>query len=86
VVSIGNNGVSAAVLNELERALADHELIKVRIHDDDRERRQETATAVLAASHAELIQTIGKIIVLYRANPDADPGLSNVIRSGVKLG
>ncbi len=85
VVSVGNNGVSPAVLTELERALKDHELIKVKIHQNARDERQAVINALSVASPCELVQTIGKIVVLYRANPDADPALSNVLRSGLKL-
>jgi len=80
VVTVGNAGVSDAVLKELERALADHELIKVRIHATDRETRQALAEAIVSASGAELVQSIGKILVLYRRNIDASPALSNVLR------
>ena len=86
VVTIGNHGTSDTVMAELERALRDHELIKVRIHDIDREQRRATIATLVAASGAELVQSIGKIVVLYRANPEANPDLSNVRRAGVTLG
>lgn len=85
VVTVGNTGVSDAVTAELDRALADHELIKVRINQTDRELRQQLITSLVTASNGELVQTIGRIVVLYRGNPDAKPELSNIARSGQRL-
>lgn len=85
VVAVGNGGASPAVLSELNRALTDHELIKVRIHGEDREQRQAAIAALIEGSQAEAVQTIGKIVVLYRPNPEPDPQLSNILRAGIKL-
>ena len=82
VVTIGDGGVSDGVVAETNRALADHELIKVRIHAEDRDDRQQLAQALCDACAAELVQKIGKVIVLYRNNPQADASLSNVLRAG----
>ena len=80
VVTVGNGGVSGGVVGELERALTDHELIKVRVGSTERDVRAEAITQIVTTTGATLIQTIGKVIVLYRPNPDADPDLSNVLR------
>lgn len=80
VVAVGDQGVSEGVLAETERALADHELIKVKLAIGDRAARAAAAEQLAAACAAELVQSIGKIVVLYRANPDADPRLSNILR------
>jgi RNA-binding protein len=85
VVTVGNTGVSEAVAAELDRALSDHELIKVRINETDRELRRDLTTALVTACKGELVQTIGRIVVLYRGNPDAKPDLSNIARSGQRL-
>lgn len=70
VVMIGQAGLTDAVKAEIELALDSHELIKVRIRSGDRDVRKEIATGICAAAAAELIQTIGQIIVIYRRNPD----------------
>ena len=80
VVAIGEQGVSAGVIAETERALADHELIKVKLAIGDRELRNSAADALASACAADIVQKIGKVVVLYRANPDADPRLSNILR------
>ncbi len=80
VVTIGDQGVSAGVINETERALTDHELIKVKLALSEREDRKTAAAELAAACAAELVHSIGKVVVLYRHNPKANPKLSNILR------
>lgn len=80
VVMVAENGLSEGVLAELERALADHELIKIKLALAERDDRATLLAELVAASRAELVQTIGKMALLYRANPKANPKLSNVQR------
>ncbi|MDP6375335.1 MAG: ribosome assembly RNA-binding protein YhbY [Pseudomonadales bacterium] len=82
IVSVGDQGVSDALVKETHRALTDHELIKVRLHTPSREERTEHIKALANACSAEIVQKIGKIVVIYRANPEADPRLSNLHRAG----
>lgn len=82
VVSVGDQGLSDNLLAEAERALKDHELIKVRIHSADREQRAKLGTELAGRCAAEVVQKIGKVIVLYRANPEPNTALSNVSRYG----
>ncbi len=67
-------------MGELERALTDHELIKIRIAGAERDERTEIIHHLLEQSGAELVQSIGKTALFYRHNPKADPRLSNVAR------
>ena len=73
VVQVGHAGLSDTVAAELERALTAHELIKVRIGAADRNARQELATAMCALTGAARVQSVGKILVLYRPRPDDEP-------------
>lgn len=68
VVMVGNNGLTAAVDQEIDRALNDHELIKIRIQSDDRELRKQALTAICASHQADLVQVIGTIGIIYRKN------------------
>ncbi len=70
MIQIGNNGVSDNLLAELERTLDHHELLKIKINDGDREIRKTIIEQVVVHTGAELVQTIGKTFVLYRANPE----------------
>lgn len=80
VVTVSENGLSEGLLAELDRALADHELIKVKLAIPEREDREAVLDELVAQSGAERIQSIGKTALLYRRNPRANPKLSNVSR------
>jgi RNA-binding protein len=82
VVTVADNGLSESLYHETDRALSDHELIKVRITTDDRDDRKALGGELAEAVNAHIVQVIGKTFVLYRMNPEADPKLSNVARFG----
>jgi RNA-binding protein len=67
VVMIGQAGLTEAVSAEIDTALIAHELIKVKIRAE-REERNEMAQVICATHQAELIQSIGQIVVIYRKN------------------
>lgn len=66
IVTIAGNGLSEGVANELNRALDDHELIKIKLAIEDREQRKAITLEVCKANKAELVQTIGKTALIYR--------------------
>jgi len=80
VVTVAGKGLSSTVLEELDRALKDHELIKVKVAVGDREQRELVIAEVCERSSAVLVQRIGNIATLLRANPQADPKKSNLHR------
>jgi len=80
VVTVAGKGLSSTVLEELDRALKDHELIKVKVAVGDREQRESVIAEVCERSSAVLVQRIGNIATLLRANPQADPKKSNLHR------
>jgi RNA-binding protein len=69
VVQIGSDGLSPGVIGETERALAAHELIKVRILDEVRLLRDQMLRTLCAATGAAAVQHIGKTLVLWRPKP-----------------
>ncbi|HEX8031418.1 MAG TPA: ribosome assembly RNA-binding protein YhbY [Vicinamibacterales bacterium] len=73
-VQVGHSGLTDAVAAEVDRALAAHELIKVKILDDDREVRREIADALCERTHAALVQSVGKVFVLWRPKPTDETG------------
>jgi len=83
VVTIGGNGFSDSVVAELNRALNDHELIKVKIHADDRDDRNETVAQLISSTSAELIQRIGNVALIYKAAAKPQAGLSNILRTDI---
>lgn len=70
VVQIGHAGLTETVVKEVDRALAAHELIKVRILGDDRDARVEMGDALCERTDAALVQRVGKILALFRPKPE----------------
>nr|WP_298413864.1 ribosome assembly RNA-binding protein YhbY [uncultured Halomonas sp.] len=81
VVTVAENGLTENVDAELERALSDHELIKIKLALSERETRQQLIDTIAQRTQAEIVQTIGKMALFYRRNPNANPKLSNVARA-----
>jgi RNA-binding protein len=80
IVSVGGAGASDAVVSELDRALSDHELVKIKIAVGAREVRDSVLEELLQACHAELIQRIGNTALLLRQSDQPDPRKSNLLR------
>ncbi len=72
VVLIGDAGLSRAVLAEADRALDAHELIKIRVLGDDRAQRQALLTEICSALGCAAVQSIGKLLIVYRPRPIED--------------
>jgi len=70
IVMIGFNGLTESVILEIERALYDHELIKVKISSADRDGKESIYQAIASQCQAEKIQLIGNIGVFYRKRSD----------------
>jgi putative YhbY family RNA-binding protein len=66
VVLIGAGGLTPAVLAEIDRALAAHELIKIRVAGEDRAQRDTLLAEICERSASAPVQHIGKILVVYR--------------------
>ncbi len=73
VVLIGGEGLSSSVLAEIERGLKAHELIKVRVNGADRPGREAILGEICRRSGAQPVQHIGKVLVLFRENPEPSP-------------
>ena len=69
VVTVADKGLSESVLAEIERALDDHELIKVKLRSD-RDTRKAWTLSIAEQCRAEPVQTIGQVACFYRKNPD----------------
>ncbi|MDR2244963.1 MAG: YhbY family RNA-binding protein [Burkholderiales bacterium] len=69
VVMIGQHGLTPAVLREIDHALNTHELIKVRIFNNDRTERETLQLAICDRLTCAPVQHLGKLIVLWRPAP-----------------
>jgi len=70
VVLLGNNGLTEAVVAEIDFALNHHELIKVKINTEDRDTKALIVEAICRETNATKIQVIGKTLVIYRQSPE----------------
>ena len=87
-VLIGDKGLTDEVLAEIDRSLKAHELIKVRASTDDRDAREIWFGKICEALGAEEVQEIGKVLVVYRENPEAEkekPKPASAPRLGPRL-
>lgn len=81
VVMVAGAGLSEGVLAEIDRALHDHELIKVKMSVGDRELKKQLTQQLCEQSRATLIQTIGNIVLILRKAKKPNPQLSNLQRT-----
>lgn len=70
VVMIGEAGLSQAVLAETDAALRAHQLVKIRVLGDERAARAKLMDSVCAALGCAPVQSIGKLLVVFRPLDD----------------
>lgn len=80
IVTVSENGLTEGVQLELERALNDHELIKIKVSCADREHKQALIKELVSSCGCELIQVIGKTALIYRLAAEQNQKLSNIVR------
>jgi RNA-binding protein len=80
IVMIAEKGVTEAIDKEIERALNDHELIKIKININNPSTRKTMATKLCDQHKAELVQSIGKVALICRKAKKPNPKLSNLLR------
>lgn len=73
VVLIGGDGLSQPVLDEIDRALAVHELIKVRAAQSTPAERELLMAGICERTAAQPVQAIGKVLVVFRRKPIEPP-------------
>ena len=69
VILMGNSGLTDSVVAETRRALADHELIKVRLPGLERTARDAALALLSQRTGSTMVTRIGHVAVLYLANP-----------------
>ena len=70
IVLLGNNGLTEAVVAEIDYALGHHELIKVKIPTDNKENKTLIVEAICRETKATKIQVIGKTLIIYRQSEE----------------
>ena len=69
IVQVGKGGLDEGLIKAVDQALADHELIKVKVGDGADLDRHEAAEQIAQQTHSEVAQVIGNIVLLYRPDP-----------------
>ena len=72
MIMIGASGITESLMAELENTLEHHELLKIKIANDDREERKAFIQHIVDETGALLVQTIGKTLVIYRQNEETE--------------
>ncbi|WJW76463.1 YhbY family RNA-binding protein [Thiohalobacter sp. IOR34] len=70
VVTVGSGGLGDNVLEEIDRSIEHHELMKVRLSVGDRELRDQLIGEICERLQLTLIQRIGNIALLFRRSPN----------------
>ena len=73
VVAIGQHGLTPAVLHEIDVNLLAHELIKIRVFNDERGEREALLARICGELDAAPVQHLGKILTLWRPMPPPEP-------------
>ena len=80
VVTVAGTGLSDAVVAEIDRALSQHELIKIKLAVGDKDAKKAVTEELCERSGAEIIQSIGNVVLILRRTAEPDPRFSNLIR------
>ena len=70
IVQTGAAGLSEPVLAEMDRALLDHELVKIKLASEDKSERRAEVDTVCERLEAACVQQIGRTATIYRPNPE----------------
>jgi RNA-binding protein len=70
IVMLGNAGLTEGVVKEMERALTDHELVKVSARVGERSQRDAALDDLAKRTSSEIVQRIGHVGVFYRRGKD----------------
>jgi RNA-binding protein len=71
-VQLGRGGITEGVVAALDRALVDHELIKVKVAEAANLDRHQAAEQLAGQTRSEIAQVLGNTVLLYRRRDD-DP-------------
>lgn len=68
IFQIGKQGVNPALVQQIDEALEKREMFKISLLQNTDEVAKEVAPEIAAATNSEVVQIIGRVIVLYRAS------------------
>ncbi|MEI6092798.1 MAG: YhbY family RNA-binding protein [bacterium] len=71
VILIGHEGFTPSIIKAVEKALADHELIKIKFNKF-KEEKEELSLELENLTKSEMVGMIGNVAIFYKQNPDKD--------------
>jgi RNA-binding protein len=71
VVIVGQHGLTPTLMREIEVNLRAHELMKIRVFNDDRAAREQILAQICGELDAAPVQHLGKLLVIWRPAPAA---------------
>ena len=75
IQQIGKDGITDAVVQQVQEALVARELIKLKVLETSFMSAREACEALCEALEAEPVQCIGSKLVIYKANPKKADGI-----------
>ena len=69
IVHVGKAGMTPAVVKQVEQALADHELVKLKVDADSPDDRFAAADQLAAQPGVNVVQILGRAILIYKRHP-----------------
>ncbi|MBA3464068.1 MAG: ribosome assembly RNA-binding protein YhbY [Deltaproteobacteria bacterium] len=70
IVQVGKGGVDEGVVTAIDQALADHELVKIKVGENAELDRHQAAEELAKQTKSQVAQVLGNTVLLYRAHPD----------------
>lgn len=70
IVTIGSKGLTEAVMKEIELALDQHELLKIKLPSNAKAEKVALLAQITGKSNSEPVQLIGRVAVIYRASEE----------------
>lgn len=70
IILLGHQGLTPAVFSEIDIALNHHELIKIKLPQVERDARLLLIQEILSTTHSDLVQSMGRIVTIYKEKQD----------------
>ena len=70
IVTIGGKGLTEPVMNEIELALDQHELVKIKLPTNSKSEKVALLALITTQSNSEPVQLIGRVAVIFRASEE----------------
>ncbi len=71
--AVGKAGLTDGAVASIGRLFEKYELVKVRLHEREADRRAELSTQLARAVGAVWVAAVGRTVLLYRRNDDLPP-------------